>query len=263
MHQNEVKISIITINYNNAEGLEKTIVSILNQSYKNIEYIIIDGGSTDSSNVVIEKHSDKLDYWVMETDKGIYNAMNKGIERATGNYLLFINSGDSLVDDNVLESAISMGLDADLVYGNLYYLGKERKREWVPEEKLSFQTFLLSTIPHPCTLIKRQLFDSVGKYNEQLKIVSDWEFFVLAICKYNFTYKHIHLFITDFLEDGISSNPESLKTIADERDTVMKKHFPLFLQDYKELLSRKEEMRKIRYFLRLRAFFKRLLNQNN
>ena len=97
------KISIITINYNDKIGLSKTINSVLNQSWQKFEFIVIDGGSNDGGLEVIEQHKDKIDYWVSEPDKGVYNAMNKGIKVAKGEYLIFMNSGDTFYDDNVLE----------------------------------------------------------------------------------------------------------------------------------------------------------------
>ena len=97
-----MKYSIITINYNNRDGLEMTINSVLEQTYKDFEYIIIDGGSTDGSLEVIKKHAAQIDYWVSEPDNGIYNAMNKGIRKATGDYLNFMNSGDTYHTSSVL-----------------------------------------------------------------------------------------------------------------------------------------------------------------
>ena len=97
---------IITINYNDAAGLKKTIDSVINQTYTEFEYIIIDGGSSDSSLQIIKENANQINYWVSETDKGIYNAMNKGIEAAKGEYLLFLNSGDYLLDSLVLKKVI-------------------------------------------------------------------------------------------------------------------------------------------------------------
>lgn len=252
MQPSKVKISIITINYNNANGLEKTIVSVLNQGYENIEYLVIDGGSTDSSNIVIENYQSKLDYWVIEPDKGIYDAMNKGIKKATGDYLLFINSGDCLVNETVIYQALCTEFNSDLIYGNMYFLNLQKRREWIPPNELTFQMFYESTLPHPSTFIKRSLFNLVGLYNEDLRIVADWEFFMLAVCKYNCSYKHIDLFITDFDEEGISSDPENLNLIKMERETVFYKYFASFVKDYQQHELQRSELRKARHFLRVR-----------
>ena len=98
------QLSIITINYNNLAGLQKTFESVFNQTFQDFEYIVIDGGSTDGSKELIEQYHDKIDYWVSEPDSGIYNAMNKGIVRANGEYLQFLNSGDSLLGENILKN---------------------------------------------------------------------------------------------------------------------------------------------------------------
>ena len=102
-----MKLSIITINFNDAKGLEKTIQSVINQTYKDFEYIVVDGASTDGSVDVIKKYSNKLTHWVSEPDTGIYNAMNKGTRMASGEYCLYLNSGDFLADNDVLEKAFN------------------------------------------------------------------------------------------------------------------------------------------------------------
>ena len=115
-----IQFSVITINFNNASGLEKTIQSVINQTYKNFEYIIIDGDSTDSSKDKIKKYSSSITHFVSEKDYGIYDAQNKGIKIAKGNYLIFLNSGDCFSDSTVLERVekITTGKQAKLIYGN-------------------------------------------------------------------------------------------------------------------------------------------------
>ena len=111
-----MRYSIITINYNNRDGLRKTIESVVNQSCRDIEYIVIDGGSTDGSVEVIEEYAGKIDYWVSERDKGIYNAMNKGLAQAHGEYLNFMNSGDCFHDNDVLIN-LPQDADEDIIFG--------------------------------------------------------------------------------------------------------------------------------------------------
>ncbi len=258
MFSNSPKISIITINYNNAEGLNKTIDSVTAQSYKNIEYLIIDGGSDDGSVEIIERHSNGIYYWVSEPDKGIYNAMNKGIEACTGDYLLFLNSGDTLTQEGILEQAVDLGMDKDLVYGDIVFDKDGQRKEWPSTTQLSFDTFRAGGLPHPCTFIKRSLFELVGPYNEEHLIVSDWEFFLLATCKYNASYKHIHLFICDFCEEGISSDPLNQALIQEERNSVLQHHFSFFLDDYKSYDLMKKELSKVMFFVRIKRFFKKI-----
>ena len=257
------KISIVTINYNNVIGLQQTMDSVIGQSYKDIDYVVIDGASTDGSSVVIEKYAKDLGYWVSEPDSGVYNAMNKGVKVAKGEYLLFLNSGDRLIDDDIIQKVVDFGLTTDLLYGDLLFFTPEKEWAWTQPEALTFQIFFKSTIPHPSTFIKKSLFDEVGLYDENLKIVSDWKFFILAIAKYNCSYKHINQIISLYNFDGISSKPENLTIIEAERKLVLEENFPLYIADYKLLNEQETELKKIKYFLKTRKFIKKILNQKN
>ena len=118
-----MKFSIITINYNNSKGLKRTLDSIISQTCHEFEWIVIDGGSSDGSRELIEQHQDSITYWCSEPDKGIYNAMNKGVNKATGDYCLFLNSGDHLCNSKVVEHLISIPFSADIVSGDIYIDG--------------------------------------------------------------------------------------------------------------------------------------------
>ena len=183
------KFSIITINLNNDAGLQKTTQSVFGQNFKDFEYIVIDGGSKDGSIALIEANKDRLSYWISEVDSGVYNAMNKGIQKATGEYLLFLNSGDYLMHENIL-AEVATSLDGtELIYGNVFLIENSQK-SWIGfyPAKLSFQHFVDGSLPHPCSFIKKSVFDKVGYYDEGLKIVADWKFFLHAICKFNVTF---------------------------------------------------------------------------
>jgi glycosyltransferase involved in cell wall biosynthesis len=255
----DVKISVVTINYNNAGSLKETIDSVVNQSYRNIEYIVIDGGSSDDSKEIIEQYTDRIAYWISEPDRGIFNAMNKGIKISTGDYLLFINSGDMLIDDSVIKDFVDNGLDKDLIYGDLLFVKGEAKREWCPKEELTFDVFFRESIPHPSTLIKRELFDKIGLYNENHNIVSDWEFFMLALGRHNCTYKKFKRLVAVFNEDGISSRSDNWEIMQKERLQVLNEHFPLFIKDYQRFEEAEREMKKIAYFINTRGLIKRFL----
>lgn len=238
------KVSIITINYNNARGLKETVNSVLNQTYSGIEYIIIDGGSVDGSINVIEQHVDKITYWVSEKDNGVYHAMNKGIAKATGDYLLFLNSGDYLVENTILSDVFTYPFDKDIIYGDLYlkYTEIALTLKRYPD-KLSFNYFFhLESLPHPSTLIKRTLFSKVGLYNENFKIVADWEFWLKAIFLHQASYKRIPLPISVFDMDGLSSKSENVNAMTLEKETVYDKYFIGIVEDYKKF---DEEYRKI------------------
>ena len=238
----EPKISIITINYNNRQGLQKTIQSIFCQTYLNYEHIVIDGGSTDGSLDYISKHIDKLSFWSSEKDEGIYSAMNKGIRNSKGEYIIFLNSGDYFFGKASLDQFFMNSNNEDLIYGNL--LIEEDNATWMKSypSVLSFSYFLKDTLPHPSTLIKRSLFSIVGLYNEKNRIVSDWEFFVSAICKYNSSYKKVNSTISVFKLDGISSMPKNSDLIELEKNQALQKHFPLFLEDFNKLYNDKNLM---------------------
>ncbi len=170
-------LSIITINYNNKQGLIQTIESVVNQIWKDFEYLVVDGGSTDGSKDVITQHINDLTYWVSEPDKGIYNAMNKGIEMATGDYLLFLNSGDYLKDSSVLGKTIPQLDNIDIVYTDLEIITDKDHHVQNYPDRLSFKHFFYSSLPHPASFIKKVLFVKYGVYDENLKICADWNLF--------------------------------------------------------------------------------------
>lgn len=222
---NKPKVSVVTINFNDAKGLEKTISSVVSQTYQDFEYIVIDGGSTDDSVNVIEGNQQKINYWVSEKDKGIYNAMNKGIIKASGEYILFLNSGDYLVNNVVLEN-ISEELDGvEFISGNLeFYLPDNSLFTRVHPDKLTFTYLVSKTISHPSTFIKRELFEKFGLYNEELKIVSDWEFFFKCLGLNGATFKSVNTTITHFDMYGISSSNGD--KVQAEKKIVYKKYLP-------------------------------------
>ncbi len=182
-----LKLSIITVNYNNRKGLKKTISSVLNQTFTNFEYIIIDGGSSDGSTVEIELVAENLAYWASEPDKGIFNAMNKGINKATGEYCLFMNSGDCFTNNEILNTVFSAPFSEDIVFADTICVNM---RLTYPN-KISLGYLISKSLPHQSTLIKKSLFEKVGLYNENNKIISDWEFSLKAIHLFNCTYKYL------------------------------------------------------------------------
>ncbi|MDP1801958.1 MAG: glycosyltransferase family 2 protein [Bacteroidota bacterium] len=211
-------LSIITINYNNKAGLEKTILSVISQSDKSFEFIVIDGGSTDGSVDVIERHKLEITYSVSEKDNGIYNAQNKGIAKAKGDYCLFLNSGDTLANEQVFKDIKQHLTGTDIVYGDLITVDPEGKKEHLrsPEE-LDAPHFMVSTLWHPTAFIKRKVFEKFGAYNETLKITGDYEFFIRAVLKHKVSTKHISLPICIFDLSGISNSEKNNELQATER----------------------------------------------
>jgi glycosyltransferase involved in cell wall biosynthesis len=259
---NAVSISIITINYNNSSGLDKTIQSVINQTYSNYEYIIIDGGSTDDSVDIIKKYQQYLPYWVSEKDNGIYHAMNKGIRASKGEYLLMLNSGDYLVDETVLERVALLGLQQKIVYGNVIWDDGRKKFNGYFPSNLTFKYFIDHSLGHQAAFIKRSVHDVVGLYDESLKIVSDWKLFILAICRFNLTHKHIPISISICSRDGISCLPSNTQLINLERQSVLQNEFPLFTNDYKEAVLNKKKLNYYQSFILVRVIrkLKKMIN---
>lgn len=251
------KLTIITINYNNLEGLKRTMESVINQTWQEFEYIVIDGGSTDRSAEYIESQNGNIDYWVSEPDKGIYNAMNKGIAKATGEYLLFLNSGDHLNDSTVLEKINVHLKDEEMIYFNIREIrGNSMWIKKCPQE-ITFSHLFRFTIPHQSTFIQKSLFERVGLYDENLKIVSDWKFFILAFSKYNATYIYVDDDFSTYYLDGISTHEHNLNQMLAEREYVFDSEFSIFKNEAKEYLKLKfiignlKKSRKIKWLIKL------------
>lgn len=174
-----MKFSIITINYNNSKGLERTIRSVLSQTFHDYEYIVIDGGSTDGSVEVIKRYADRITYWVSEPDKGIYNAMNKGLKRAKGEYINFMNSGDCFADEAILQK-VSHALrnNPDFLYGDHYiYIPNITKEYRTPAPFWTQKTrFTHKGFCHQSSFVKRDLALR-HPFDEQFKIAADYKMF--------------------------------------------------------------------------------------
>jgi glycosyltransferase involved in cell wall biosynthesis len=222
-------LSIITINRNNAAGLRKTMTSIENQSSKNFEYIVVDGASTDGSVDILKTQNSELKTrnfkYFSEPDTGIYNAMNKGIAMATGEYLLFINSGDELTDNTVVESIEkSLLSDTEIASGKLTLINENGTILLFPPTELTLSYCINAGLTHPNTIIRKSLFEKYGLYNEANKIVSDWEFFLVAAGLNKCNYQKLDFEIARFYEDGISSQNKEL--VNSEMQEAIKKLVP-------------------------------------
>lgn len=222
-----MKLSIITINYNNLSGLKKTIESVVSQSFKDFEWIVIDGGSTDGSHELIEQHADYFAFWCSEPDKGIYNALNKGLSHAHGDYVQFLNSGDWLYESGTLEKVFAtIGIDKqqnDIYYGDNIQV--RDNGEFIPAtypDELGFFFFPYGNICHQATFYRRTLFDN-NPYDESFTIVSDWAMNLNLLFK-GFTFKHLNQFIVYFDNHGRSS--EANQKHHKERTAAFAKYVP-------------------------------------
>lgn len=249
-------LSIITINFNNLEGLKKTMASVLEQTWTAFEYIVIDGGSTDGSEAYIESQSHHIDYWVSEPDSGIYNAMNKGITKATGEYLLFLNSGDELFSNEVLDQNYKHLSLYDIIYFNLNVVDEKETFIKKYPNQLRFSYFINDTLPHPATFIRKEVFNKIGLYDESLKIVSDWKFFIQSICKFNYSYKRIDATLTTFYLDGLSSDPNNKDMIFDEKYKVLTSDFQAFIEDNNHFIELKQTVENLRESQKIKLLVK-------
>lgn len=210
-----MRLSIITINFNNKAGLENTIKSVISQTFRDFEYIIIDGGSTDGSKEVIESlkvnPNANISFWCSERDNGIYNAMNKGITHASGEYLNFMNSGDTFASPKSLELAAKHKWDADVIMGDVFlYTPFSKWYDYVQApDKLGFQRLIKYGLFHQSSFIKKELFDN-SMYDESYRIVSDWAFWFDKLIIEGKTYKHISVPICTYESGGVSCNGEAL-----------------------------------------------------
>lgn len=223
-----MKYSIITINFNNCEGLRKTIESVIHQTFSDYEYIIIDGGSTDGSVEVIKHYADKITYWVSEPDKGIYNAMNKGILKAKGEYLNFMNSGDYFYNNEVLMK-VEPFLMADIIQGRLYNKATQKFTQ-IYFNKITMRFFYEAAFDHQACFFNKNLFNN-SLYNENYKIASDWLFCIKKIIFENKKVKIIPIKVAYFEGGGISSVNTRLN--MEEREKALNSLLPpLILSDY-------------------------------
>ena len=230
-----MKYSIITVNFNNKEGLRKTIESVINQTFRDFEFIVIDGGSTDGSTDVIKEFDVQIDYWVSEPDGGIYQGMNKGIKAATGEYLNFMNAGDCFYNEEVLQHVFDKQLICDIIVGKDYHYNPQTQQGFstILPPRISMLTFYIQTLPHQSSFFKRELFNN-SLYDESLKIVADIKFYIQKICVDNCSIELIEDIICRREPDGISKSYNEQR-IA-ENQAVLAEFLPNgAIKDYRTL----------------------------
>ncbi len=237
-----MKLSIVTISYNNLAGLKKTLPSILEQTYTQFEHIIVDGGSQDGSAQFIATYARQAEergitvQWISERDKGIYNAMNKGIQMSTGEYIEILNSGDMLASDGIvgaMHEALALHNEPDILYGNML---KDKATSLCRDRcfagnKITMRGMYRGTLNHSPAYIKRSLFDQYGFYDENYKIVSDWKWYLQVIIFGGVEPVYVDLDVTVFEMTGISETNKTLD--KEERKKVLQEVVPsTFLADY-------------------------------
>lgn len=218
-----MKLSIITVCYNNKSGLKRTLTSIQEQTTKDFEYLVIDGLSTDGSTELLDKYTEIIDYKLSEKDTGIYNAMNKAIKQAKGEYCLFLNSGDTLYDPNTIKTVLPQLGQADFMTGDtICILPHNKQTIWKSPAYISLYLMAIYSLSHQATFIKTSLLKE-RPYREDLKVVSDWEQMFYELIIKDRTYKRINLPICYFEYGGISSSKPELR--EKERKQILDEHF--------------------------------------
>lgn len=240
-----MKLSIITVNYNNADGLRATMQSVAGQSCKEFEYVVVDGGSTDGSVEAIRENEAFIDRWVSEPDGGIYEAMNKGVAMASGEYVLFLNSADCLAGEGVMAEVVPKLGEKDFYMGGV--MRQERGGVLVYPPKVLRASFLLMNyLPHQATFIRRQLLVD-RPYRVQYRIAADWEQMVYELIVRGRSYELLEICITLFDVKGISSIRSTYEKQQTERETILHEHFSGIVEnDYVGLTPQE---RKIKYAL--------------
>lgn len=271
-------LSIITINRNNAIGLEKTMQSVVSQTSREFEYIVVDGASTDGSVVVIKKleaeFGDRMK-WISEPDNGIYNAMNKGIRMASGEYIQILNSADCLAAENVTEqmlAALEKAGNPNILYGNMIKCfpdGNKKIAKSFAGAEITMLGMYTGTLNHDPAYIRRDLFEKYGYYDENLKIVSDWKWYLQAIILGEEKPQYVDLNVTLFDMTGISETNKDLD--KNERKQVLEQMFPkTIIADYERYAFPIEQMERLKrhpwaykmvWFLE-RCLFKKEKRQN-
>lgn len=233
-----MKVSVITINYNNKIGLENTIKSVISQTTNDFEYVIIDGASTDGSVDIatsLLKEINIQTIFISEKDSGIYNAMNKGIQKSTGDYLLFLNSGDVFHSDNIIENYIKSNPKSDIVAGKEFFTSDGFIYTPPSLDELNYDYLMHWPLMHQSTFIKKEAFNFVGLYNENYKIVSDWEWWIRALIIHNCTYESLDFVVADFDGTGVSNSEKQRIRHDKERLHVQTTLLPRVHSMYNEL----------------------------
>lgn len=258
-----MKLSIITVNYNNCQGLIRTLDSVASQSSLEAEHIIIDAASSDGSVDAIHVYEERVIHkplllrWVSEKDNGIYDGMNKAINMAGGEYLLFLNSGDVLTSADVIERVNSSELFADVVIGSVRLCkdGKIHAEHHSAPEHLSLYTMLLQGIPHQASLIKKASLLRAGGYDTSYRISADWAFFMKVVILEGCSVQRISLTVCDYDLSGISSTQTA--RMMEERKRIFQDIFPArIVSDYESLLPHYYEVIRIQWLLEHPFFYR-------
>lgn len=223
-----MKVSIITVCKNAELTISDTIKSVISQNYNDIEYIIIDGKSTDNTLKIINKYQNQISCLISEEDSGIYEAMNKGINLTTGELVFFLNSNDIFISENVVNETVKRAekKESDIYYGDILFLYKNKVEGYIKKHNNISRFFMFNDcITHSAIFYKRSAFDKCGLFNDKLRITADYEWLLRAMYKHKLRFKYINLIISIFYEGGISTSNETRNLLKKERNAVINSYF--------------------------------------
>lgn len=226
-----MKVSIITVVYNGGATIRDTIESVINQSYKNIEYIIIDGGSKDNTFQIVKSYKNRINTFISEKDEGLYDAMNKGIQLANGDIIGILNSDDFYIDKYVIEKIINQfkTKSCDSVFADLIYVSSKNIKKnvrYYDSSNFNPEMFSYGWMPaHPTFFVKKQIYDNYGLYRTDFKLEGDFELLLRFLYVHRITYSYIQEPIIKMRTGGLStSGLSSLWTIANEQNIACREH---------------------------------------
>jgi len=234
---NQLTVSIITVTFNCVKYVERAIQSVCTQTYPNIEYLIIDGCSTDGTIDVINRYHDNIDCFISEKDSGIYNAMNKGIKNASGDILFFLNADDRFTDSGVVDDIVNefnKNPDMDLIYGDVVQEFPDARKRWIQSTTLSRIKLAMGTISHQSIFAKKELFIITNGFSEQYKIVGDFVW-LMKLAHLNINSMHLKRDITIVCTEGVSNTTEW----ENERLIAMRQHYSTIEIFFLRILPRK------------------------
>ena len=222
-------LSIVTVCRNKANRIQATIDSVAAQTDQGFEWIVVDGASTDGTRELLQSQQEKFSRILSEPDSGLYAAMNKGIGLASGEYLLFLNAGDTLENNSVVQAFKQAHFTADLVVGDIRVVYPGRGEQYRSSHAHALDSNLLywRTFPHPSTFIARRLFTRFGPYDLSFQILADWEFFVRVVTLHGASAHQWSHCVAVFTNDGISASPANRARLHREQALLRRKHYPL------------------------------------
>jgi len=225
------KFSIITICYNEESGIRRTCDSIVGQTLSDCQWIVIDGGSSDKTLEILSEYESSIDVLVSESDAGIYDAMNKGIERASGEYLIFMNGGDAFASDQAL-AWVAASPQKDLIYGDIFFDKVGGELATYPDI-MSAGYLLKKMVPHQGTFYRRSLFEKFGKYDTSYRIAADYDLYVRLLEVGKVDSFHLNKPLAVFDLNGISNNSDYRSVRKQENHLVRMKYFPQYRRSFK------------------------------